>query len=113
MLCTSNLSGVWKAASHCSEIRIHPSGKFLYVGNRGHESLAVFAIDQTTGGISLVQIAPTNGMAEQAQGSGRLERAAISLARLRSQGNARETSTSTSLASTLWRATKTPIRLFP
>ena len=31
--------GTWKANSHCSEIRLPPSGKFLYVGNRGHESI--------------------------------------------------------------------------
>ena len=36
--------GTWKANSHCSEIRLHPSGKFLYVGNRGHESIAVFRV---------------------------------------------------------------------
>jgi 6-phosphogluconolactonase len=27
-----------------AEIVVHPSGKFLYVSNRGHDSLAVFAI---------------------------------------------------------------------
>jgi len=55
-------NGVWKAASHCSEIRIHPSGKLLFVGNRGHDSLAVFTIDEENGGaIALSEIAPTNG----------------------------------------------------
>ena len=28
---------------------IHPSGKFLYASNRGHDSIAVFAIDPKTG----------------------------------------------------------------
>jgi 6-phosphogluconolactonase len=27
-------NGVWKAASHCSEIRVHPTGKLLFVANR-------------------------------------------------------------------------------
>jgi 6-phosphogluconolactonase len=27
-------NGVWKAASHCSEIRVHPAGTLLFVGNR-------------------------------------------------------------------------------
>eukprot|EP00899_Mesostigma_viride_P003085 jgi/Mesvir1/12778/Mv22833-RA.1 len=54
-------NGVWKAASHSSEIRLHPSGKFLYVGNRGHDSLAVYAIDQTDGSLSVVQIAASGG----------------------------------------------------
>jgi 6-phosphogluconolactonase len=28
---------------------VHPSGKFLYCSNRGHDSLAIFAIDEKTG----------------------------------------------------------------
>ena len=31
------------------EIVVHPNGKFLYASNRGHDSIAVFAIDQTSG----------------------------------------------------------------
>lgn len=42
--CTLNEHGVWKAASHSSEIRLHPSGRFLLVGNRGHDSIAVFRV---------------------------------------------------------------------
>lgn len=32
-----------------AEIAIYPSGKFLYTSNRGHESIALFRIDQATG----------------------------------------------------------------
>lgn len=32
-----------------AHIEVHPSGKFLYASNRGHDSIAVFAIDQVTG----------------------------------------------------------------
>jgi 6-phosphogluconolactonase len=32
-----------------AEIAIHPSGKFLYTSNRGHESIALFHIDPGTG----------------------------------------------------------------
>lgn len=32
-----------------SEIEIHPNGRFLYVSNRGHDSLAIFRIDEVTG----------------------------------------------------------------
>lgn len=32
-----------------AEITIHPSGKFLYTSNRGHESIALFHIDSSTG----------------------------------------------------------------
>ena len=36
----------------CSQIQIHPLGTHLYVGNRGHDSIASFAIDPTTGALT-------------------------------------------------------------
>lgn len=30
--------------STCAEVRVHPSGRFLYGSNRGHDSLAIFTI---------------------------------------------------------------------
>ncbi len=33
----------------CSQIQIHPTGNYLYVGNRGHNSIASFSIDGSTG----------------------------------------------------------------
>ncbi|MGE4550574.1 MAG: beta-propeller fold lactonase family protein, partial [Opitutales bacterium] len=33
----------------CADVEVHPSGKFLYCSNRGHDSIAMFAIDQETG----------------------------------------------------------------
>ena len=47
--------------SYGSDIFVHPSGRFLYVSNRGHESVSVFAIDEATGELSRVQIAPIEG----------------------------------------------------
>ena len=44
-----------------SEVQVHPSGRFLYAANRGHDTIAVFTIDQATGRITLVQNAPTQG----------------------------------------------------
>lgn len=35
--------------STTAHIEVHPSGKFLYASNRGHDSVSVFAIDQATG----------------------------------------------------------------
>lgn len=32
-----------------AETVVHPSGKFLYVSNRGHNSIAIFQIDEETG----------------------------------------------------------------
>jgi 6-phosphogluconolactonase len=44
-----------------AEVRIHPHGRFLYASNRGHDSIAVFAIDPTTGRLTLVEITPSGG----------------------------------------------------
>ncbi|MBP7053750.1 MAG: lactonase family protein [Phycisphaerae bacterium] len=41
--------------SWCAEVRVHPSGKFLYGSNRGHDSIAVCRIDPTTGLLTLVE----------------------------------------------------------
>jgi 6-phosphogluconolactonase len=44
-----------------AEVQVHPSGKFLYASNRGHDSIAVFAIDQNTGRLTYVENEPTQG----------------------------------------------------
>jgi len=44
-----------------AEIQVHPSGKFLYASNRGHDSIAVFAIDGDKGTLTPVQDVPTQG----------------------------------------------------
>jgi len=44
-----------------AEIEVLPSGKFLYASNRGHDSIAVFAIDSSKGTLSTVEIASTGG----------------------------------------------------
>jgi 6-phosphogluconolactonase len=46
---------------HCAEIRVRPDGKFLYASNRGHDSLAVFAIDASTGRLTVVERVPAQG----------------------------------------------------
>ena len=37
-----------------AEVQVHPSGKFLYGSNRGHHSIAAFAINQETGQLTAV-----------------------------------------------------------
>jgi 6-phosphogluconolactonase len=44
-----------------AEVQVHRSGKFLYGSNRGHDSLAVFAIDAGKGTLSFVEHQPTRG----------------------------------------------------
>ncbi|MEE8452662.1 MAG: beta-propeller fold lactonase family protein, partial [Thermoguttaceae bacterium] len=44
-----------------AEVEVHPSGKFLYGSNRGHDSIACFAIDQATGRLTWLGSQPTQG----------------------------------------------------
>jgi len=44
-----------------AEIRVHPSGKFLYASNRGDDSIAIYAIDQSKGTLEQVGSAHTGG----------------------------------------------------
>jgi 6-phosphogluconolactonase len=44
-----------------AEIAVHPSGKFLYASNRGHESIAVFAIHPTKGTLTFLANVATGG----------------------------------------------------
>ena len=45
-----------------AEIAIHPDGKFLYGSNRGHDSIAVFAVDQKTGNLTSIERVPSGGV---------------------------------------------------
>jgi 6-phosphogluconolactonase len=44
-----------------AEVVVHPSGKFLYGSNRGHDSLVVYTIEPETGRLKLVEYQPTGG----------------------------------------------------
>ena len=44
-----------------AEVEVHPSGKFVYGSNRGHDSIVVFAINQKTGKLTWVENQPTLG----------------------------------------------------
>jgi 6-phosphogluconolactonase len=44
-----------------AQIVVHPSGKFVYSSNRGHNSIACFQIDQDTGHPRLLELVPTQG----------------------------------------------------
>ncbi len=39
----------------CSEIRVHPNGRFIYAANRGHDTITVFRVDPRSGEISVVE----------------------------------------------------------
>ena len=57
----STLPEGYSENSTTAEVQIHPSGDFLYGSNRGHDSIAVFRVDQATGKLTLVEREPTQG----------------------------------------------------
>ena len=44
-----------------AEIRVHPSGRFLYTTNRGHDSVAMFEIEPETGELDVIGWESTRG----------------------------------------------------
>ena len=57
----SSLPEDYSEKNSAADIHIHPSGKFLYVSNRGHNSIAAFGIDENSGELSLLGFTPTGG----------------------------------------------------
>jgi 6-phosphogluconolactonase len=51
----------FKGRNDAAEIAILPNGKFLYTSNRGHDSIAVFAIDPQKGTLTQIADVPTGG----------------------------------------------------
>lgn len=47
--------------SYCADIHFHPSGRWMYGSNRGHDSIAVFEVDDETGRLRVVDHESTRG----------------------------------------------------
>lgn len=52
---------VYSKPSHASQLLISPDDRFVYASNRGHDSIAVYSIDEEKGSIALVQVEPSLG----------------------------------------------------
>ena len=57
----STLPATLEGKNHCADIHIDPSGRFLYGSNRGHNSIAIFSIDQKTGKLTAIGHQSTGG----------------------------------------------------
>lgn len=57
----STLPADYRGENKCAAVRVHPNGRFVYASNRGHDSVAVFSVDQSLGKLSLVEIVPCGG----------------------------------------------------
>lgn len=51
----------FKGSFSTAELFCHPGGRFLYGSNRGHDTIAVYAIDQRSGRLSYVENVSTKG----------------------------------------------------
>ena len=51
----------FKENNQCSAIHISSDGRFVYAGNRGHNSIAVFSVNQGTGELSFIENTSTEG----------------------------------------------------
>src|SRR5947209_14699025 len=58
----TTLPGGFTARNTCSQIHLTPSGQFLYVANRGHNTIAGFAVDAVTGHLAPAGHAPTEAV---------------------------------------------------
>jgi 6-phosphogluconolactonase len=55
----STLPEGYDGSNSCAQIGITPSGAFLYAPNRGHNSMACFAVDADSGALTPVGQVPT------------------------------------------------------
>lgn len=57
----STLPDGWKGENSTAEIRVHPSGRFVYGSNRGHDSIAIFRVDAASRELTRVGTESTRG----------------------------------------------------
>jgi 6-phosphogluconolactonase len=55
----STLPDDFKGTNTTAEVKVHPNGKWVWVSNRGHDSLAAFAIDADSGKLKPLGQTPT------------------------------------------------------
>src|SRR5262249_50867696 len=57
----STLPPDFNGTNSCADIHVHPSGSFIYGSNRGHNSIVAYAIDRSSGKLSLIAHESTQG----------------------------------------------------
>jgi 6-phosphogluconolactonase len=58
---TTTLPEDFKDESFAAELVLHPNGRFLYASNRGHDSIAMFAVDPGSGRVAAMGHVSTGG----------------------------------------------------
>jgi 6-phosphogluconolactonase len=57
----STLPEGYQGNNSCADVHVHPSGRFLYGSNRGHDSIVAFTIDDRSGKLSYLAHESTQG----------------------------------------------------
>ena len=57
----STVPAGWTGTNYPADIHVAASGRTLYVSNRGHNSIAVFSVQDSTGALALEQVISTEG----------------------------------------------------
>jgi 6-phosphogluconolactonase len=57
----STLPDYFSGDNSCAHVVVSPDGQFVYGSNRGHDSIAIWSIDDSTGEVSRVDVTPTGG----------------------------------------------------
>ncbi len=57
----STLPDGFAGENSCAHVAVSPDGRFVYGSNRGHDSIAIWAIDDERGEVTLVGHEPTRG----------------------------------------------------
>jgi 6-phosphogluconolactonase len=57
----STLPAGFSGRNDTADVHVHPTGKFVYGSNRGHDSIAVFAVDPVNGTLTPIEHVPTQG----------------------------------------------------
>jgi 6-phosphogluconolactonase len=60
--------GVDAADTIAADVRVHPSGSYVYASNRGHDSIATFACSRASSRIERVAVTPSGGRYPRALG---------------------------------------------
>ena len=55
----STLPDGFSESNTCADVEVTPSGKFVYVSNRGHDSIAGYSVDADTGKLTALGQTPT------------------------------------------------------
>ncbi len=58
----STLPPGFEGESSCADIHMHPTGRYLYASNRGHDSIAIYRRDASSGALEPIGHEPTQGL---------------------------------------------------